>query len=93
MPLDFLPYTRFDYISCPFAQAIPQAIGSAVSLRIAKITTVQMAVAKLELIFSTPTLAKMVVNAAKKAESRVKIHQAFSLAMLVKPQNYSYVTD
>jgi len=38
-----------------------------------------MAVAKLELIDSTPTLAKTVVNAAKKAESSAKIHQLFSL--------------
>ena len=35
-----------------------------------KTTTVRMAVAKFEFTFSTPTLAKIAVSAAKKAESK-----------------------
>lgn len=51
---------------------------------ITKITTVRIAVAKLELIFSMPILAKIVVNAAKIAESIAKIHQAFSDSIVIQ---------
>ncbi|WP_392535118.1 hypothetical protein [Nostoc sp. C117] len=38
-------------------------------------TTVRIAVAKLAFTFSTPILAKIVVNAAKPAENHAYIHQ------------------
>jgi hypothetical protein len=40
-----------------------------------RITTVRMAVARLELIFSTPTLARIAVSPAKNAESRAQMNQ------------------
>ena len=49
----------------PVAKTMPQAIT--------KITTVRTAVARLELTCATPTLAKIVVSAAKKAESNAYV--------------------
>ncbi len=51
----------------PVAMTMPQAMS--------RITTVRMAVARLDPTPATPSLTKMVVRAAKKAESRANPHQ------------------
>jgi hypothetical protein len=50
-------------------------------------TTVRIAVAKLEFTFSTPILAKIVVNAAKTAESNAYIHQVLELLSILPPDS------
>jgi len=58
----------------PVAKTIPQAIS--------KMMTVLMAVARFELIASTPILPKIVVNAAKNADSSAYTHQVSKLGLV-----------
>src|ERR1700730_16611023 len=46
-----------------------------------RMTTVRMAVARLELTFSTPTLARMAVRPAKNAESNAQMNQVMILPL------------
>jgi hypothetical protein len=49
-----------------------------------KITTVRMAVARLELTFSTPTFARIAVKPAKNAESKAQMNQFIFLPSLLR---------
>ena len=58
---------------------------------IKRITVVRMAVARLELMSLTPTLAKMAVRAAKKAESYLEI-MSFSTSGLISQLEFEGFT-